>query len=279
MKLCRIKTTEGVKPAAMDADGHLRDLSGEIGDITAQDIGPDGLLRLSALELGTLPVISGTVLPFLRDFKRVFCIGLNFYDHAEEMDMAIPEHPILFMKACAVTGAQDPIIMPKGGQKLDWECELGVVIGSTASHVSEDAAMDHVAGFCVANDVSERSFQLDFGGQWVKGKSADSFAPAGPCLVTKDDIPDVQNLDMTLEVNGETMQSGNTKTMIFTVDQIVSHVSRFVTLRPGDLILTGTPPGVGGGHKPPRFLSIGDVVTTKIAGLGEMHQEVVAFDG
>lgn len=277
MKLCRIQTSQGVKPATVDPDGQFRDLSAHINDLTSQAIDPDGLARLASVKLVDLPVITGTVLPFLSDIRRVFCIGLNYHDHAEEMDMAIPEHPILFMKACAVTGANDPIVIPKGAEKADWELELGIVIGSRALNASEDTALDHVAGYCMGNDVSERHFQLDFGGMWVKGKSADSFAPVGPYLVTKDAVADPHDLQMSLEVNGKTMQSGSTSTMIFSVSQIVAHVSRFITLHPGDLILTGTPPGVGVGKKPPQFLKEGDVVTAQIEGLGTMRHDVVAF--
>jgi len=279
MKLCRIQTDGGIKPAAMGSDGVLRDLSAHIADLNSAGVTPDALQDLHGIDLDGLPVVTGAHLPFLADMGRVFCIGLNYYDHAAEMDMAIPENPILFMKACDVTGPTDPIIVPKGAQKTDWEVELGVIIGTRAHHVSEADALAHVAGYCVANDVSERAFQMELGGQWVKGKSADSFAPVGPYLVTKDEIPDPQNLSMSLEVNGERMQDGSTSTMIFSVAQIISHVSRFITLRPGDLFMTGTPPGVGGGQKPQRFLQAGDVVTAEIAGLGQMRQEVIAFEG
>jgi 2-keto-4-pentenoate hydratase/2-oxohepta-3-ene-1,7-dioic acid hydratase in catechol pathway len=279
MKLCRIKTTQGVKPAAMDANGVLRDLSAHVTDIDSTQIVPEALQTLASLDLSSLPEITGDYAPFLQDVRRVFCIGLNYYDHAEEMNMAIPDHPILFMKACPVTGANDPIVIPKGATKTDWEVEFTIVIGSRAQNVTQEESLEHVAGYCVAIDVSERSFQLEYGGQWVKGKSADSFAPVGPYLVTKDEIPDPRNLDISLSVNGTTMQDGNTKTMIFSVQQIVAHVSQFVTLHPGDLILTGTPPGVGTGRTPPVYLRAGDVVTAQIAGLGEMRQDVVAFEG
>jgi 2-keto-4-pentenoate hydratase/2-oxohepta-3-ene-1,7-dioic acid hydratase in catechol pathway len=279
MKLCRIRTADGIKPAAVDAVGVLRDLSAHIDDVTTTQISPDALRRLAAIDLDDCPIISGKPAPFLGDVRRMFCIGLNYYDHAEEMNMALPEHPILFMKACDVTGAHDPIIIPKGSSKTDWELELGVAIGTRAQHVTEENALDHVAGYFVGNDVSERAFQLEFGGQWMKGKSADSFAPVGPYLVTKDEIADVQNLSMSLEINGEQMQKGSTETMIFSVAQIVAHVSRFVTLHPGDLILTGTPPGVGVGHKPPRFLKVGDILTAEIEGLGVLRQEAIAFEG
>lgn len=277
MKLSRIKTKDGIKPAAIDHNGELRDLSGFVADVTSEQISPTGLRTLAAIDLGACPVITGAPAPFISDVRRVFCIGLNYYDHAEEMNMPIPEHPILFMKACEVTGANDPIVIPKDARKTDWELELGIAIGSRTLHVSEAEALDHIAGYFVGNDVSERQFQLEFGGQWIKGKSADSFAPVGPCLVTKDEVSDPQNLSMSLDVNGERMQTGSTATMIFGVAQIVAHVSQFLTLHPGDLIFTGTPPGVGGGHKPPRFLKAGDVVEAEIEGLGAMRQQVIAF--
>lgn len=278
MKLCRIRTETGIVPAAMDADGTLRDLSAHVADIDAGQIAPDALAQLALLDLSGLPAVRGDYAPFLNDFRRVFCIGLNYYDHAAEVGMPIPEHPIMFMKVCPVTGPNDPIMIPKDSVKTDWEVELGVVIGQTAQHITEADALDHVAGYCVVNDVSERDFQINFGGQWVKGKSCDSFAPVGPWLVTRDEVPDAQNLALSLEVNGVTKQSGNTSTMIFPVDKIVSFVSRFITLQPGDLIITGTPPGVGMGRKPEEYLKPGDVVTARIAGLGEMRQNVVAFE-
>ena len=279
MKICRIKTDRGILPAAIDATGVTRDLSAHISDVTAAEIGPDALSRLSGIDLAACPEITGTPAPFLADPKRLFCIGLNYYDHAEEMNMAIPDHPIMFMKACAVTGATDDIVLPKGSEKTDWEVELGIVIGSKALNVDEADALAHVAGYFVGNDVSERAFQLEFGGQWMKGKSADSFGPVGPYFATRDEVPDPHTLSISLDVNGERMQTGNTSTMIFSVAQIVAHVSRFVTLHPGDLILTGTPPGVGVGQKPQRFLKAGDVVTAEIEGLGRLHQKVVAFRG
>lgn len=279
MKLCRIRTENGIRPAAVDETGALRDLSAHVDDLGEVEISPAGLKTLAALDVSKLPEIKGGYAPILRDIRRLFCIGLNYHDHAIEMDMPIPDHPVLFMKACPVTGAHDPIIIPKGSSKTDWEIELGIVIGRTARHVAEAEALDHVAGYCIANDVSERDFQMNFGGQWVKGKSCDSFAPLGPWLVTQDDIADVQALDLQLQVNGVTKQSGNTSTMIFTVPQIVSFVSRFVTLQPGDVVITGTPPGVGVGRKPQEFLKAGDVVTAQIAGLGQMRQEAQAFEG
>ena len=276
MKLCRINTTAGIKPAIMDKDGALRDLSGHMADIGPDQITPQALAQLALIDVASLPTIDGGYAPFLNDVRRLFCIGLNYHDHATELNMAAPDHPILFMKACAVSGANDPIVMPKGSTKTDWEIELGIVIGSPAKNVEEADALDHVAGYCVANDVTERSFQMDFGGQWVKGKSADSFAPIGPYMVTRDEIADVQNINLSLEVNGERMQTGNTATMIFSVRQIVAHVSRFVSLNPGDIIITGTPPGVGVSMNPQRFLKAGDVVEAKIEGLGAIRQKVIA---
>ena len=260
----------------MDKDGALRDLSGHMADIGPDQITPQALAQLALIDVASLPTIDGGYAPFLNDVRRLFCIGLNYHDHATELNMAAPDHPILFMKACAVSGANDPIVMPKGSTKTDWEIELGIVIGSPAKNVEEADALDHVAGYCVANDVTERSFQMDFGGQWVKGKSADSFAPIGPYLVTRDEIADVQNINLSLEVNGERMQTGNTATMIFSVRQIVAHVSRFVSLNPGDIIITGTPPGVGVSMNPQRFLKAGDVVEAKIEGLGAIRQKVIA---
>jgi 2-keto-4-pentenoate hydratase/2-oxohepta-3-ene-1,7-dioic acid hydratase in catechol pathway len=276
MRLCRIRTADGIKPAVCDDEGQLRDMSGVVADITPAQITPAGLATLSAVDPTGLPVITGGYAPFLANPGRVLCIGLNFYDHAEEMGMAIPEHPIMFMKACEITGANDPIVLPVGSEKTDWEVELGVVIGTAAKNVTEADAIDHVAGYFVGNDVSERYFQLELGGQWMKGKSSDTFAPVGPYLVTKDSVADVGNLAMSLEVNGEVQQSGSTATMIFNVAQIVSQMSRFISLRPGDMILTGTPPGVGVGQKPQKFLKAGDVVTAEITGLGRMRHEVVA---
>lgn len=276
MKLCRIRTADGIKPAACDANGHLRDLSGVVSDITPDQITPAGLAALAAVDLATLPIVTGAHAPFLANPGRVLCIGLNFYDHAEEMGMAIPEHPIMFMKACDITGANDPIVLPVGSEKTDWEVELGVVIGTAAKNVSEADALGHVAGYFVGNDVSERYFQLELGGQWMKGKSSDSFAPVGPYLVTKDSVADVGNLAMRLEVNGEVQQTGSTATMIFNIAQIVSQMSRFISLRPGDMILTGTPPGVGVGQTPQKFLKAGDVVTAEIEGLGQMRHDVIA---
>ena len=275
MKICRIKTDRGILPAAIDATGVTRDLSAHISDVTAAEIGPDALSRLSGIDLAACPEISGTPAPFLADPTRLLCIGLNYYDHAEEMNMAIPDHPIMFMKACAVTGATDDIVLPKGSEKTDWEVELGIVIGSKALNVDEADALAHVAGYFVGNDVSERAFQLEFGGQWMKGKSADSFGPVGPFFATRDEVPDPHALSISLDVNGERMQTGSTSRMIFTCAQIISHLSGLMSLHPGDVIATGTPPGVGMAKDPRRFLTEGDVMELSISGLGVQRQTVV----
>lgn len=277
MKLGRLHGQAGLMPVAVDQHGQARDLSGHITDLAAAQIGPRGLARLRDIDLADLPVVTGTPAPFLADLRRIFCIGLNYHDHAAEVGLPVPDEPILFMKACDPTGAHDPIMLPKDGLKTDWEVELGVVIGTLAQHVTEQAALDHVAGYFVANDVSERAFQLAHGGQWVKGKSADSFAPVGPWMATTDEIGDVQALDLWLDVNGTRMQTGSTRTMVFSVAEIIARISRYITLRPGDVLLTGTPPGVAAGMTPPRYLQEGDVVTAGIAGLGTMRNPVVGF--
>jgi 2,4-diketo-3-deoxy-L-fuconate hydrolase len=277
MKLARIRTANGIRPALIDADGVAHDISGAAGDITAQTVTAQGLAPLAALDPADYPVITGDYAPIIDDVRRMFCIGLNYSDHAAEAGMPIPSEPILFMKSCPVTGANDLIILPKGSEKTDWEVELGVVIGTRAHHVAEADALAHVAGYCVINDVSERAFQTERGGQWTKGKSCDSFGPVGPWLVTTDEIPDPQNLTMYLDVNGARRQTGNTATMVFSVAHIVSYLSRFVTLMPGDMISTGTPPGVGMGMKPQQFLRAGDVVELGVEGLGVQRQPVVAY--
>lgn len=277
MKLCRIRTATGIRPAIIDAGGTPRDLSSHLPDLATSALAPAALAQLRTLDVSLLPAVIGDYAPILDDIRRVFCIGLNYSDHAAESGLPIPLHPILFMKACPVSGANDPITIPKGSEKTDWEVELGVVIGTRAQHVTEQEALSHVAGYCVVNDVSERSFQNDWGGQWVKGKSCDSFAPIGPWLVTADEVPDPQRLALHLEVNGARRQTGNTATMIFPVAKIISFVSRFLTLMPGDVIATGTPPGVGMGMRPPQYLKAGDTVTLGIDGLGEQRQNVVAF--
>ncbi|RYH09837.1 fumarylacetoacetate hydrolase family protein [Tropicimonas sp. IMCC6043] len=278
MKLCRIRTETGTIPAMIDADGTPRSLASMMGDLTAGTLDSGALESLAHIDPSNYEAVENAdYAPILADIRRIFCIGLNYRDHAEESGMPIPEQPILFMKVCEATGANDPVTIPKGSEKTDWEVELGVVIGREAAHVTVEDALSHVAGYCVVNDLSERSFQLECGGQWVKGKSCDGFGPAGPWLVTPDEVPDPQALDMFLDVNDERCQTGNTATMIFSVAEIISYLSRFITLKPGDLISTGTPPGVGMGMKPPRYLKPGDVMRLGIAGLGEQRQVARAW--
>ncbi|MEZ5670425.1 MAG: fumarylacetoacetate hydrolase family protein [Alphaproteobacteria bacterium] len=282
MKLLRYGEAGAEKPGLIDAGGTIRDLSGVVDDIAGQVLTNEGMARLRAIDPASLPAAaSHTRLgPCVGRIGRFICIGLNYADHAAESGLPVPEKPIIFGKLCAATGPNDPIVIPKNSVKTDWEVELGVVIGDTAAHVAEADALNYVAGYCISNDVSERQFQLEEGGQWVKGKSCDSFAPIGPWLVTRDEVPDPQNLAMWLEVNGERKQNGSTKTMIFGVAALVAHLSRFITLRAGDVISTGTPPGVGMGQKPtPQYLKAGDVVRLGIAGLGEQEQRCVPYSG
>ena len=264
----------------IDADGTLRDLSAHVADITGATIGDDSIAKLRALDPATLPAVEGNprMGACVGDIGKFMCIGLNYADHAAETGADIPEHPILFMKAnSAITGPNDDVVMPRGSTKTDWEVELGVVIGKAANYVSEEAALDYVAGYCRCNDVSERHFQTSLTGQWTKGKSCDTFGPTGPWLVTRDEVEDPQNLDMWLDVNGKRMQTGNTKTMIFTVAQVISNLSQMYTLHPGELISTGTPPVVGIGMKPePVYLTDGDVMELSIQGLGMQRQNVRA---
>ena len=279
MKLVRFGTAGAEKPGAIDENGNLRDLSGVVEDI-AGDVLAD-LDRLKALDLSSLPLVNGTPRfgPCVGGVGKFIGIGLNYSDHAAEAGMQVPSEPVMFMKATsAMSGPNDPIIIPRGSQKTDWELELGVVIGKPAKYVDEGDALDHVAGYCVINDVSERAFQIEMEGQWCKGKGCDSFGPTGPYLVTADQVPDPQNLHMWLDLNGERMQDGSTATMVYGVAHLVSYLSRFFTLHPGDIITTGTPPGVGMGQKPQRFLKAGDVVSLGIDGLGEQRQVVVDED-
>ncbi|MGB1720359.1 MAG: fumarylacetoacetate hydrolase family protein [Paracoccaceae bacterium] len=282
MKLVRYGATGQEKPGMIDADGTLRDLSAHVADITGATLGDDGIAKLRALDPATLPAVEGNprMGACVGDIGKFMCIGLNYADHAAETGADIPEHPILFMKAnSAITGPNDDVVMPRGSATTDWEVELGVVIGKAAKYVSEEEALDYVAGYCLCNDVSERHFQTSLTGQWTKGKSCDTFGPTGPWLVTRDDVEDPQNLDMWLDVNGKRMQTGNTKTMIFTVAQVISHLSQLFTLHPGDVISTGTPPGVGMGMKPePVYLKDGDVMELSIQGLGIQRQNVRADD-
>lgn len=282
MKLVRYGAVGHEKPGMIDADGTLRDLSAHVADITGATIGDDSIAKLRALHPGSLPAVEGNprMGACVGGIGKFMCIGLNYADHAAETGADIPEHPILFMKAnSAVIGPNDDVVMPRGSTKTDWEVELGVVIGKAAKYVSEQDALDYVAGYCLCNDVSERHFQNSLTGQWTKGKSCDTFGPTGPWLVTRDEVVDPQNLDISLDVNGTRMQTGNTKTMIFSVAQVISHLSQLFTLHPGDVISTGTPPGVGMGMKPePVYLKDGDVMELSIQGLGEQRQNVRADD-
>ena len=276
MKLVRYGDAGSERPGLMDGDT-LRDLSGVIDDITGDTLDDATLDRLRSIDPKSLPEVGGTprLGACVGHFGKFLCIGLNYSDHAAETGAAIPEHPILFFKAnSAVVGAFDDVVMPRGSTQTDWEVELGVVIGTTAKYVSKENALNHVAGYCVVNDVSERHFQTKLTGQWTKGKSCDTFGPTGPYLVTRDEVPDPQNLAMSLDVNGKRMQTGNTATMIFTVAEIIEHLSGLMTLHPGDIITTGTPPGVGMGMKPQVFLKVGDVMELEIEGLGRQRQEV-----
>ncbi len=281
MKLLRHGPKGQERPALLDAQGRARDLSGLIGDIAPRHLGPAGLAALRAIDADALPIVplGRLAVPWV-GLGKFIAIGLNYADHAAESGMPIPHEPVVFTKAvsCAV-GCNDPVVLPQGSVKGDWEVELGVVIGSRARYVAVDDALAHVAGYCVVNDVSEREFQLEHGSQWDKGKGCDTFGPIGPWLVTSDEVVDPQRLSMWLDLNGQRRQTGNTRTMIFTVAQIVSHLSRYMTLEPGDLITTGTPPGVGMGHKPsPIFLKAGDKMRLGIEGLGEQEQTVHAWD-
>lgn len=277
MKLLRVGEPGSEKPAMLDGEGTIRDLSGVVDDIAGPVLSDEGLSKLRELDASTLPEVGGDQRhgPCVGGIGKFICIGLNYSDHAAETGMPIPEEPILFFKATtAVCGPNDEVLIPRNSQKTDWEVELGVVIGKTARYVSEEDAMDHVAGYCVINDVSERAFQIERGGQWVKGKSADTFGPIGPWLVTRDEVADPQALGMWLEVDGRRFQDGSTATMIFGVRHLVHYISQFMTLEPGDVISTGTPPGVGMGQKPQIYLKEGQVMRLGIEGLGEQRQSV-----
>ncbi|MBY6067426.1 fumarylacetoacetate hydrolase family protein [Leisingera aquaemixtae] len=280
MKLLRYRTGTEVRPGMLDSAGAVRDLSAHVPDITGAVLGDETLARLSALDPKTLPLAAGapSFAPCVGQPGKFLGIGLNYTDHAEEMGMALPEHPILFLKATSsICGPDDDVVLPRGSVSSDWEVELGVIIGKAAKYVSEAEALDYVAGYCVINDVSERDFQTKLTGQWTKGKSCDTFGPLGPWLVTRDEVPDPQNLWLTCDVNGARRQTGNTSRMVFTVAQIVSHLSQLMTLHPGDVIATGTPPGVGMGAKPePVYLKSGDVMRLEIEGLGVQTQRVRA---
>jgi 2,4-didehydro-3-deoxy-L-rhamnonate hydrolase len=281
MRLARYGLRGHERPALIAADGTLRDLSAHTPDISAATLSGGLLARLRAVSPESLPVVPGQprLGPPVAGIGKLVCVGLNYREHAEETQSRAPAEPILFMKATtALNGPSDPIRMPRGWSKVDWEVELGVVIGAVARYVPEAAFRDYVAGYCIANDVSERAFQLEHGGQWFKGKSCDTFAPLGPWLVTGDEVPDPQALDISLHLNGERMQHSNTRSMIFPVSKLVSYVSAFMTLEPGDVLLTGTPSGVGLGRTPPRFLQPGDELHLSITGLGDQRQRLLAPD-
>lgn len=277
MKFVRYGPRGAEKPAVFDSNGTLRDLSGLCADLAGPVLGDLG--RFATLDIDSLPQVEGDprIGACVGGTGKFMCVGLNYADHAAEGGLEVPPEPVLFMKATsAICGPNDPVIIPRGSERTDWEVELGVVIGKPAKYVSEDAAMDHVAGFCVVHDVSEREFQTRRSGQWTKGKSCDNFGPVGPWLVTPDEVADPQSLKLWLSVNGEKVQNGNTDKMIYGVRFLVSYLSQFMTLHPGDIISTGTPPGVGDGFKPPRYLKPGDVVELGVEGLGQQRQKVIA---
>jgi 2,4-diketo-3-deoxy-L-fuconate hydrolase len=280
MKLTRYGRAGKEKPALIDHAGKLRDLSEVVAEIDADALAPRALARLAKLKPESLPAVRGAprIGPCLGRVGNFIAVGLNYADHAAESGMAVPKEPVLFTKApSCIVGPNDDVVIPRGSTKTDWEVELAIVIGSRASYVSEDQALAHVAGYCICNDVSEREYQHERSGQWVKGKSCPTFGPLGPWLVTPDEIEDVQALNMWLDVNGERMQTGSTATMVFGVKTLVSYISQFMALEPGDVITTGTPPGVGAGKKPPRFLKAGDTMSLGVDGLGQQAQRVVAW--
>lgn len=280
MKLSRIGLSGNERPVMVDQHGGIRDLSSVLKDIDPSTLHPANLAKLMSVDPGTLPLVTGDVRygPPITGTRKFIAIGLNYADHAAESNLPIPAEPVIFTKAVScIQGPNDPIVIPRGSQKTDWEVELGIVMGTRASYVSEENALDHVAGYLVVNDVSERAYQLDRGGTWDKGKGCDTFGPIGPWFVTADEVVDPQNLEMWLDVNGDAMQRGNTRTMIFSIAKMVSYLSEFMTLEPGDIITTGTPPGVGMGKNPPRYLSAGDTVSLGIEGLGAQQQNVVAW--
>ncbi|NTS32106.1 fumarylacetoacetate hydrolase family protein [Phyllobacterium sp. BT25] len=275
MKFLRYGAPGQEKPGILDNQGQIRDLSEKVSDLSGAVLDPAALAKLADLDVDALPLVEGTprLGPCVAGTGKFICIGLNYADHAAESGMAVPPEPVIFMKATsAIVGPNDDLLIPRGSEKTDWEVELGVVIGRTAKYVSEADALDYVAGYCTVHDVSERAFQIERAGQWTKGKSCDTFGPTGPWLVTKDEIADPQNLKMWLTVNGETMQNGSTKTMVYGVAFLVSYLSQFMSLQPGDIISTGTPPGVGMGMKPPRYLKASDVIELGIEGLGNQKQ-------
>lgn len=276
MKLLRIGPRSAERPAILDSSGNPRDLSGVVDDIGGWALTPAGLSSIASINPQTLPQLDpGRIGSCVGGTGKFICIGLNYRDHAEESGMPIPEEPVIFMKATsAISGPNDAIVLPPGSEKTDWEIELGVIIGAAGKAIPLAMVTKHIAGYCVINDVSERAFQLEMGGQWVKGKSADTFGPIGPWLVTADEVEDPQDLTLWLDVNGERLQTGSTSNMIFSVTYLVHYVSQFMSLQPGDVISTGTPPGVGLGQNPPRYLQPGDTLRLGVDGLGEQQQEV-----
>jgi 2-keto-4-pentenoate hydratase/2-oxohepta-3-ene-1,7-dioic acid hydratase in catechol pathway len=280
MKLVRFGNAGVEKPGVLDLEGNIRDLSGIVPDISGSALSPESLDRLRGLNLAGLPLASNSsrLGPCVGSTGKVICIGLNYSDHAAESGMVVPAEPVVFMKATsALCGPNDDVVIPRNSEKLDWEVELGVIIGKQAKYVNERDALSHIAGYCVVNDLSERSFQLEGTGQWVKGKSADTFGPIGPWLVTTDEVPDPQRLRLWLEVDGRRYQNGSTSNMVFGVAHLVSYLSRFMSLQPGDVISTGTPPGVGLGQSPPTYLRAGNVMTLGIENLGQQRQRVVPY--
>jgi 2,4-diketo-3-deoxy-L-fuconate hydrolase len=280
MKLVRYGAPGQERPGIVDREGRLRDLAGHVQDISAQTLASSELTRLASIEIDGLPLVEDQNVRFgppVKEIGRVICIGLNYTDHAAEVGLPLPAEPTIFLKGAKPTGANDPVMLPRHAEQGDWEVELGIVIGLGGLYIAEGDALNHVAGFCVVNDLTERSYQMERGGQWTKGKSFPGFAPIGPWLVTPDELPDVGERSIWLEVNGHRYQNGNTNNLVFGVQQIISYVSQFYHLEPGDVIATGTPAGVGLGQKPPVFLRPGDVVTLGIEGLGNQRQEVVAW--
>jgi 2-keto-4-pentenoate hydratase/2-oxohepta-3-ene-1,7-dioic acid hydratase in catechol pathway len=278
MKLLRYGSSGQEKPGILSPDGEIRDLSGVISDLAGESLLPESIEKLRNTDISLLPIVGGRprIGPCVGSVGKFICIGLNYSDHAAEAGMAMPSEPVVFMKATSsICGPDDDVVIPRGSKKTDWEVELGVVIGKPGKYVDEADAHSHVAGYCVINDLSERAFQLEGTGQWMKGKSADTFGPIGPWLVTSDEVPDPQNLDMWLDVDGHRYQKGSTKTMVFGVAYLISYLSRFMSLRMGDIISTGTPPGVGFGLKPPVYLRPGNRIQLGIRGLGQQNQKVV----
>lgn len=282
MKLLRYGEMGQERPALLDANGQIRDLSGAVDDIAEETLTPEGLARLEEIDPATLPLVEGEprIGACVGHVGKLICVGLNYADHAAEAGMDLPPEPILFMKATSsICGPNDDIRIPRGSEKTDWEVELGIVIGKEARYLEPEDAMDHVAGYCVVNDISERAFQIERAGQWVKGKSADTFGPIGPWMVTRDEVADPQDLGLWLSVDGQKYQDGTTRTMVFGVAHLVHYISQFMSLQPGDIIATGTPPGVGMGQTPQTFLCAGQVMELGIEGLGQQRQRTIAWNG